>query len=698
MKQKLSGFRKSWKLGAFIAIMALALAVVLAPGRMVKKVSGQGTSGRTVKGQAIGSLLSSGGSAARQAAQRLQASGPRTQAATSPEDPLEGLIPTDKLEAGLTYKPGPGDPSGGGGGGGNGGSGSGRNVFVNDPCLDPPPTAPFPENFRRTVQSETEIAVLNNVRGARDDEERNHHFDHSRNDDGDDESEGSDGSGKLMVAGYNDSYGFYNNNQGLSGFSYSTNGGKNWIDGGGLPPIVKAGLPAGTLGQDAYFGDPVVQVHHRSRTFYYSSIYQQADGTFTLAVNRGKFRVAPQQVLVESKANTRCEGNPAAFGVPDPPAFVRRRIIWEPPVVAVPLFDPADFIDKEWLYVDQRTGELYLAYVRIGADGSTPLELVRSFDGGHTWTAPSVIVPNLNDTFNTGVQPITTPTGRVIVTWYARTFFLSPPFQDVSDRIEAAYSDNDGVTFGSPVLVANVNPQREPPGYNRFRDQILNGPYIAVDKGKDDGARPGSDDEDSEDRECRRRSGYGNVYITYFDGVTPLTQPPAPPTLVFLRAGEIHLSRSTNNGTSYGPEVKVNDDNTRTSHVFPSVQVNKSGTVFVTWLDRRVDPARNLLTDTWGAFSNNKGQSFGSNIRITDVSTDWIVRADAQPNFGDYNSSEVINFDEFASIWSDGRFPPPIPLPQNPPFTRPANRAATPDSLMAIVGNGAAGNSGNHDH
>ena len=123
MKQKLRGFRKSGKLGAFIAIMALALAVVLAPGRMVKKVSGQGTSGRTVKGQAIGSLLSSGGSAARQAAQRLQASGPRTQAATSPEDPLEGLIPTDKLEAGLTYKPGPGDPSGGGGGGGNGGSG-----------------------------------------------------------------------------------------------------------------------------------------------------------------------------------------------------------------------------------------------------------------------------------------------------------------------------------------------------------------------------------------------------------------------------------------------------------------------------------------------------------------------------------------------------------------------------------------------
>jgi hypothetical protein len=207
-----------------------------------------------------------------------------------------------------------------------------------------------------------------------------------------------------------------------------------------------------------------------------------------------------------------------------------------------------------------------------------------------------------------------------------------------------------------------------------------------VDKGKDDGASPGSDDEDSEDRECRGRSGFGNVYIAYFDGKAPLPQTP-------LRAGEIHLSRSTNNGASYGPEVKVSDDNTQTSHVFPSVQVNKNGTVFVTWLDRRVDPIRNLLTDNWAGFSNNRGQSFGTNTRITDVSTDWIARADASPNFGDYNSSAVLNFDKFASIWSDARFPPPGPLTQTSSggYTRPANRAATPDSLFAIVGSGTGG-------
>ena len=44
---------------------------------------------------------------------------------------------------------------------------AGRNVFVNDPCLDPSPTLPFPANYLRTVQSETEIAVLNATRRRR---------------------------------------------------------------------------------------------------------------------------------------------------------------------------------------------------------------------------------------------------------------------------------------------------------------------------------------------------------------------------------------------------------------------------------------------------------------------------------------------------------------------------------------------------
>jgi hypothetical protein len=594
----------------------------------------------------------------------------------------------------------------------SGGRHAGRNVFVNDPCLDPPPTAPFPQNFLRTVQSETDIAVLNatrrrsfhdnddddddghghgwygrsSKRGGREHSgngpghDRGDHSDCDHDDDDDDDNNRHNDvfSGRLMVAGYNDSYGFYDNRQGISGFAYSTDFGRQWIDGGGLPPVVPSGAPAGTLGSDAYFGDPVVTVDHRARRFYYASIYLNPAGIFTLSVNRGKFKMAPQQVPVESKANTRCEGNPMAHGIPDPPEFIRERIIWEPPVEAVAPIAPDDFLDKEWLYVDQKTGFLYLTYTRFGPDNSTPLELVRSFDGGRTWTPPSIIVPNLLDTFNTATQVVVTPTGRVIVSWHASTF-PAPAFVEREQRIEVAVSDDGGTTFGPPIVVARVNPQREPPGYNRSRPQILNVPYLAVDKGRDDGITT---------REERRRSGFGNVYLTYFSGRTPLAQAPAPPTTVFSRTGDILLSTSRTNGDTWRPPVLVNDDTAPTSHVFSSVQVNEDGEIFVTWLDRRLDPARNLLTDTWGDISDSEGRRTGTDLRITDVSTDWITREDAQPDFGDYNSSEVIGFRTFVSIWADGRFPTPAPLTQTPTggFTRPANQAATPDSLMAIVG------------
>jgi hypothetical protein len=576
-------------------------------------------------------------------------------------------------------------------GGGNAGRPFGRNrqfqnVFVNDPCLDPPPSTPIPADNDRVVQSETEIAILNSV------------GDGDENDDSGDDK----GGGRLMVAGYNDSYGFYDNRQGLSGFSYSTDGGKSWIDASGLPPIIKSGAPAGTPGSDAYAGDPVLAVHHRTRLFYYASIYLTPDGFQTLAVNRGRFKVADQQVPVESKANTRCAGNNAAFGIPDPPAFHRERIIWDPPVVAVPTSilgadaDHSDGLDKEWLYVDQNTGVLYLTYTRFAFNGDTPIEMVRSFDQGQTWTLPSVIVPNLFDTFNQATMPVVTPTGRVVVTWFARTFPEAAGFSERDQRIETAYSDDCSTpapcTFSAPVIVTHVNPQGEPPGYNRGRATILNVPYIAVDKGRDDGKFTKGE---------RKQGGFGNVYVTYFNGKTPFAVYPAPNPR-FSRAGDIFLSTSSNNGASYGPRVKVNDDNTNTSHVFGSVQVNKKGTIFVTWLDRRVDPERNFLTDTWGDISNNQGTSLGGDVRISDVSTDWFARADAAPNFGDYNSSELINFKDFVSIWADGRFPPPTaPITCTPAgvCSRPRNNSATPDSFFEILGDGSGhGDDGHGSH
>jgi len=523
------------------------------------------------------------------------------------------------------------------------------NTFVNDPCLDP-----NPPRFDRTVQSETEIAVLN--------------------------TQGS--MGKKMVAGWNDSEGFYDRTRGLSGFGYSTDGGNTWIDGGGLPPAV----PGPGTTPDRYFGDPVIVVHNRSQTFYYASIYQAPQGYFTLSVNRGRFREAPPQG-VESVSNTRCVNDNTENGIPDPPngPLVQERIIWEPPVQAVlPPFLGAlneDFLDKEWLYVDQNTGTLYLTYTRFSAEGETPIELVRcigcanspTFTTGMFTPIPSIIVANEALEFNQATQPFTTPTGRVIVTWFARRF-AGPGFAEDEQRIEYAYAQETGnpapLVFTPEQLVTLVDPQGEPLGYNRRRATILNAPYIFVDRGSDDGVFTSQES---------GRPGFGNVYITYFDGRTPLGG--------VTKAADIFLSTSTNNGTTFGPPVKVNDDVTNTVHVFPSVQANKLGDVYVAWIDRRQDPAANIFNDTYAAVSKDFGATFGHNKVQSKVSTSWFVRADARPNFGDYNSSELLGFNQFVTIWADGRFPlgmfTPAATPTNP---NPAPRlSATPDVIFAIA-------------
>src|SRR5438309_8069528 len=388
------------------------------------------------------------------------------------------------------------------------GNGRYADTFVNDPCLDP--TSP---GRAGTVQSEPEIAVLN--------------------------APGS--MGKKIVAGYNNTRGFYDRNAGLSGFAYSTDGGGTWIDGGGLPPAIAG---SGTVDDDgdAYYGDPSIVVHQPTQRFFYASIYKRPDASYTLSVNRGTFQVAPAQGA-ESSSNTRCLSDPTQTGVADPPQQAQERIVWERPVeavrptaevggVIVDVAQSQDFLDKPWLSIDQTTGTLYLTYTRFALDGESTLELARckgcAFKSTLTntdWDGPFTIVPNDPDTLNqAGVAITTTRPGllagppRLVVTWFARTFVLAAAGTtgqvgnrtETQQRIAYAYSDDDGMTWSSAKTIAVVNPQLEPPGYNRGRTAgIADVPSIAVDKGADDGVFTSGE---------TSQAGFGNVYVTYFSG------------------------------------------------------------------------------------------------------------------------------------------------------------------------------------
>ena len=564
---------------------------------------------------------------------------------TDSDGPTEG-VQAPAAGEGFQGAPGgqPGNPTSG-----THDNGRGGNTYVNDPCLDPPPS-PNPAAGPRvgTVQSETDLAV----------------------------------DGQNIVVGYNDSLGFYRNDGGLSGFSYSVNGGNTFVDGNGLPPAVGPGPGFPTPGFDHYLGDPSLVVNHATHTFYYASIYFPPTGEQSLSVNSGTFQTAPPQTQ-ESVADTRCANNPALRQTVNTKPLPAQKIVWSPPHVVVndqqlncqSQFG-CDSLDKEWLSINQQTGELYITYTVFGGDGSTPIDLMRSKDGGVTWEGPFVIVPNLDDAFNQATQSIVTvnpATGlpRITVTWNSRKFSLVTG-AEIQDSIQSSFSDDDGTTWSRPATVAITNPQGEPIGYNRGRTQILNAPYINVDP-----------------------NNPAVLYDTYFNGKTSL--PATPP---IAKAADILISKLIDGGASWLAPVKVNDDPGTTSHVFPSVQVDKKSNVYVAWTDRRDDPA-NIFTNVFAAVSHDGGATFGHNVVQTDIATTWFARVDAAPNFGDYNSSELLNGNQFVTTWADARFQPPFCTGTEPfCFTFPGgpggvtrNRPATPDSIFTIaqglgVGNG----------
>jgi hypothetical protein len=91
---------------------------------------------------------------------------------------------------------------------------------------------------------------------------------------------------------------------------------------------------------------------------------------------------------------------------------------------------------------------------------------------------------------------------------------------------------------------------------------------------------------------------------------------------------DIYVRYSDNNGTSWSPEVRVNDDQTVNSQFLPKISLDPTtGNLAVVWYDARADLGTGGPGDTdgvpnddaqfWGAFSTNGGLSFGANIQIS---------------------------------------------------------------------------------
>lgn len=481
--------------------------------------------------------------------------------------------------------------------------------------------------------------------------------------------------GLRIVVGWNDAEGFCGPPfdlacpdpavPGTTGFGVSVDGGATWEDLGAPPTGTRIGIgpgPAGTSASGVYVtaGDPSLD----------------AAGASDGAAGAGDATVwfANLALFDDFTGNTAGVSVHAGGFGPD------GLFAWDEPVLLQSPNYPDDFLDKEHVAA-RREGAAESVYVTvtnfievagIPAFGFGQIEAYRSPDGGATW-GRSVVQPDETisvaagtGVINQGSEPAIAPDGTVHVAW--QRGFLSPFFGQraagVFPEIRAARSTDGGATWqpaaaGPPssgvnpagVLVAPIcsGDLFPPSGYSRNRSNTF--PRTAV---AGSGPHP------------------GRLYVVWQDcriaNGGPMPAPPGPedpPGLgdVGHPDTDVFLAFSDDAGATWSPPVLVAGGGDGLIQFWPTISLSPSGAVDVTWYES-FEPsgtgflgagAGTSLVDVGWARSTDGGTTFGTPVRISEVTTDWGATAsNINPNFGDYNDAVSLGGRLYVT-WADGR-------------------------------------------
>ena len=463
--------------------------------------------------------------------------------------------------------------------------------------------------------------------------------------------------GRLAVAGWNDAEGFgyapfvpENPPLGLSGYGYSSDGGRSWTDGGAPPIGTTVASGPGTQGRSAtgrYVtrGDPWLDVDARGR-FFYANLAVWEDDPLT----------PPAGISLHTGG------------------FHGRRFSWDRPVLIQSPGYPGDFLDKEALAVGAHRGRtaVYISVTNFEETCDQPffgfgtIELYRSLDAGRTWSS-TVVQPDetvvtdpadpacgAEGIVNQGSMPAVGPGGDLYVVW--ERGWLAAGGELPRATIAFAASDDRGATFGPRVEVASIcSMALDPPAaYNRATSNDF--PRIAVaDAG-------------------RTR---GRIYVTYHDCSAAAGDAP------FGADTDVYVTWSDDGGATWSTPVAVHATADGVQQFWPAVSTGAGGVVDVTYYHMRdvnltPDPADiecsvrvggtleepdlrqstlTTLSDVYRVRSTDGGLTWRAPVRVTDVTTDWCDATPLNsiiPNFGDYNTSVTTRRGVLAT-WADGR-------------------------------------------
>ena len=332
------------------------------------------------------------------------------------------------------------------------------------------------------------------------------------------------------------------------------------------------------------------------------------------------------------------------------------------------------FLDKPWIAIgpnpdDPSRDIIYITYTTFVSSfnifytdelpfiGSPILEtvigLVKSEDGGITWSDPIEVSPRHRQVFDRsrggsadeqnddvaiedpdspvtvpggqviegrlrlvqGSQPTVAPDGTVYVGWMDSTD--DGPFEGLAQMYVASSADG-GETWTGGRRVSTFLETGFSPRTTFFR--YWGSAFAQMTTGPE-----------------------GEVYIAY------VGLPPGAPS----DDGDLFVARSMDKGLAWELPVKVNDDKTERLQFFPSIATSPDGRLHVMWGDMRDDP-KELRYHIYYAVSEDQGQSFGLNARASDSSSNPNWGFPGGQFIGDYFSIAATDEDVYL-VWADSR-------------------------------------------
>lgn len=322
------------------------------------------------------------------------------------------------------------------------------------------------------------------------------------------------------------------------------------------------------------------------------------------------------------------------------------------------------FLDKPWLTSgphpdDPEQDVLYVTYTNfdlsyeilyigeipnlLPTEMRTTIELVKSEDGGLTWTDPVAVSPTVRRSYGgagdgigetgavgtlrvvQGSQPVVAEDGTVYVAWLDSTDDRS---QEGVGEIQVAISTNAGETWSTPIVASVFNETEFRPRNAYFRFWASSFPQVATGPG-------------------------GEVYIAY------VGRPSDKPN----DDGDVYLITSTDEAQTWSRPRVLNDDDTDHVQFFPSIDVDPEGTIHAMWGDMRDDPSQTRY-HIYYTRSEDQGESFGFTNEELGLSVGDTRVSDfaSNPNFafpnglfiGDYFSL-VATEEDVHMVWPDAR-------------------------------------------